>query len=448
LGKVNRTWAVVAKGSPRYRLHKQSRQAVVSLPLGDGTYKDCLLGAYDTPESRAEYARVLAEWEANGRTPPRPAAGGGSDLSVAEVILAYWQHVEVYYRKPHGTPTSEANNIKLALRPLRRLYGQTRAADFDGLALEAVRGQMIQEGRCRNRINRDLPRLKRMFKWAASRKLVPLAVYQHLVTVEGLRAGRSAAKETARVKPVPPATVEATVPHMTPQTAAMARLQLLTGMRPGEVIVMRGTDLEMSGKVWKYRAGSDKGEHGAHKTAWRGHDRVILIGPQGQEVLRPWLRPDLGEYLFQPREARAAFDAERRRNRKTRMTPSQAKRRPKRNPKKAPGERYTVSSYDYAIYRACRLAFPPPAPLARQEKETSKARQKRLTEEQKAAFVAWEKAHRRSANPLRHAKATEIRREAGLDAARVVLGRRSPQVTEVYAELDVMKAAEVMERLG
>ena len=49
---------------------------------------------------------------------------------------------------------------------------------------------------------------------------------------------------------------------------------------------------------------------------------------------------------------------------------------------------------------------------------------------------------------LRHAKATELRKEAGLDAARVVLGHRSPQITEVYAELDVTKAAAIMERLG
>jgi hypothetical protein len=49
---------------------------------------------------------------------------------------------------------------------------------------------------------------------------------------------------------------------------------------------------------------------------------------------------------------------------------------------------------------------------------------------------------------LRHTKATEIRRAVGLDAARAVLGHRSPAVTEVYAELDQTKAAEVMERLG
>jgi hypothetical protein len=49
-----------------------------------------------------------------------------------------------------------------------------------------------------------------------------------------------------------------------------------------------------------------------------------------------------------------------------------------------------------------------------------------------------------SATPRRR----EIRRAAGLDAARVVLGHRSPQITEVYAELDIGQAAEVMAKLG
>jgi integrase len=83
----------------------------------------------------------------------------------------------------------------------------------------------------------------------------------------------------------------------------MVRLQLLTGMRPGEVVAMRGLELEMTGPVWAYRPGSDAGPHGRHKTAHRGQPRVVLLGPRAQEVLRPWLRPNLQEYLFQPREA-------------------------------------------------------------------------------------------------------------------------------------------------
>jgi hypothetical protein len=63
-------------------------------------------------------------------------------------------------------------------------------------------------------------------------------------------------------------------------------------------------------------------------------------------------------------------------------------------------------------------------------------------------LAAWRQAHRWHPNQLRHAKATEIRREAGLDAARAVLGHRSPVITETYAEQDMATAAAVMERLG
>jgi len=432
---------------PRYRFHKQSGQAVVSLPRGDGTYHDVLLGPFDTPESRLEYARVIAEWEANGRQ-MLCRKGGATGLSLNEVILAYWQHAEGYYRHPDGTPTSEADNIRLALRPLKRLYGHTPAADFDSLGLEAVRDEMIRGGRCRSRVNRDISRVRRLFRWAAAKKLVPLSVHQGLATVEGLRAGRSEARETEPVRPVAEQVVEATLPHMRPQVAAMARLQLLTGMRPGEVVVMRGMDLEMTGKVWVYRPGNDAGPHGKHKTAYRGQARVILIGPRAQEVLRPWLRLNLREYLFQPREAMEHYRTGLRRNRKTPIAPSQARRQPKSRPKRAPGDRYRVSSYDHAVMGACDAAFPPPAPLARIYGETKKDWLARIGPEGVAEVKRWQKAHRWHPNRLRHTKATELRRELGLDAARAVLGHRSPQVTEVYAEIDVAKAAQAMERLG
>jgi integrase len=432
----------MSRRPPKYRCHKPSGQAVVTL---DG--HDYYLGKWQTPESLAEYDRLIAEWLANGRRMP-PCLGAAGGLSLNEVILAYWQHAEAYYRHPDGTPTSEADNIRLALRPLRRLYGHTTAVEFDSLALEALRDEMIRERHCRNRVNKDVDRVKRLFRWAAAKKLVSLSVHESLATVEGLRAGRSAARETAPVRPVAEPVVEETLPHMRPQVCAMVRLQLLTGMRPGEVTVMRGMDLEMTGKVWAYRPGSDAGPHGKHKTAHRGQSRVILLGPRAQEVLRPWLRLNLQEYLFQPREAMAQYRAELRRNRKTPLTPSQAGRGPKRKPRRAPGDRYRVSSYDHAVMDACDAAFPPPEPLARCEGETKKAWLDRIGAEGFSEVKQWRKAHRWHPNQLRHAKATELRREFGLDAARAVLGHRSPQVTEVYAELDLSRAAEVMGRLG
>ena len=53
-----------------------------------------------------------------------------------------------------------------------------------------------------------------------------------------------------------------------------------------------------------------------------------------------------------------------------------------------------------------------------------------------------------SPNRLRHSAATRLRKEFGLDAARVVLGHRSARVTEIYAELDLEKAREAIEEVG
>jgi hypothetical protein len=45
-----------------YRLHKQSGQGIVTLTDPIGMRKDYLLGNYDSPESRAEYVRIVSEW--------------------------------------------------------------------------------------------------------------------------------------------------------------------------------------------------------------------------------------------------------------------------------------------------------------------------------------------------------------------------------------------------
>ena len=48
------------KQVPSYRLHRQSGQAVVTV-YSNGGRKDVLLGRYGSPESKDEYARVLAQ---------------------------------------------------------------------------------------------------------------------------------------------------------------------------------------------------------------------------------------------------------------------------------------------------------------------------------------------------------------------------------------------------
>jgi hypothetical protein len=118
--------------TPSYRLHRPSGQAVVTL---DG--RDIYLGRYNSRESRAEYDRLIAEWLTNGRRLPTPASGSGTDLTINEVILTYLLSADSHYTKG-GRPTSEPRNIRLALRPLRQLYGHTFARDLGPLRLKTV----------------------------------------------------------------------------------------------------------------------------------------------------------------------------------------------------------------------------------------------------------------------------------------------------------------------
>ncbi len=250
------------------------------------------MGPWESAESKAEYARVLAELPANnGQIPPKAGAPTAPDLSVNEVILAFWRHAEQHYRHEDGNPTGETDNYREALHPLKALYGHTAARDFGPLALRAVREAMVKAGLSRGVVNACISRIRRVFKWAASFELVPPSVHEALRTVAGLQCGRSEAREGKGVKPVQVEVVEKTLPKMPSPVAAMARLQLLTGMRVGEVMVMRAIDLTTSGAVWTYNPGSHKNQH-------RGIVRVIHLGPQAQEVIRPFLTTNLEAYLF------------------------------------------------------------------------------------------------------------------------------------------------------
>jgi len=255
---------------PSYRRHKQSGQAVVTLTNGSGGRQDILLGKYGTAASHAEYARVIAEWEAAARSLSTPSAV--SDLSINELMAAFWKHAEQHYRRPNGTKTQELADFKLSLRPLKHLYGKTAAKQFGPLALKAVRQLMIegyehpkygpQRPLARGVINQRIGRIRRLFGWAVENELVFPSALHGLQSVRGLQKGRSPARETAPVRQVAVACVEAVLPYLRSQVAAMVQLQLLTGMRPGEVVVMRPIDLDTTGRVWLYRPGSDQGPEG------------------------------------------------------------------------------------------------------------------------------------------------------------------------------------------
>jgi hypothetical protein len=177
--------------TPSYRLHKPSGQAVATI---DG--RDHYLGKWNTPQSRAEYDRLIAEWLANGRRLSGPEASAG-DHTVTEVILAFDKYAERRY------PLSgrELESFRLALQPLRDLYGHTPVRNFGPKALKAVQQHMLELGWCRNVINRRIGRIKTVFRWAESEELVPASTSHALQTVRGLPKGMPGVRETSPTEP-------------------------------------------------------------------------------------------------------------------------------------------------------------------------------------------------------------------------------------------------------
>jgi integrase len=318
---------------PKYRLHKGRGQALVQVG-GRRVY----LGKYGSARSKEKYRRLVAEALTRKDLPASVRSnlpGGG--LSVKSVILAYWRYAKGYYRK-NGKLTGETDNIRAALRPVRRLYGSTPASDFGPDTLEVVQRKMLEDGLSRTGINGRISRIKRMFRWASKKKLVPKETYYGLKAVEGLQRGRFNVRETKPVKPVLDEHVAAVLSKVNPVMRAMIQVQELAGMRPQDIRNMRTCDIDMTGDVWVYKPWTHKMEH-------RGLTRRIAIGPRAQAILRPFLKPDQPtEYLFRPKEAVARVRAERREQRRTPMTPSQRARRPKTKPDRAPGSQYTKGS--------------------------------------------------------------------------------------------------------
>ncbi|MBX9628711.1 MAG: site-specific integrase [Gemmataceae bacterium] len=259
---------------------------------------------------------------------------------------------------------------------------------------------MADAGRSRKSINKDLGRLKRVFKWGVEEELIDAGVFHRLQAVEGLKKGQTSARETDRVPPVPVEHVDAVLPHLPPPVVAMVRFQLLTGTRPQEVCGIRPCEVsDRGGGVWAYVPA-------VHKTEHHDREKLILIGPRAQEVLKPWLDRSPTEYCFTPAESVAWMRARRRKQ----PGPTRQQEPPAGlNPK------YTRHSYRTAIQRACVRAKVP----------------------------VW------APNQLRHTRATQIRAAYGsIEAAGAVLGHAETNVAEIYAERDIALAARVMLEIG
>jgi hypothetical protein len=298
---------------PKYRLHRQSGQAVVTLrDPATGLRRDVLLGEHDTPASHAEYARVVQEWKDAGRVldaTPKPDALTPPDKRVARLLLDYIAAEQKRYGvQPEDPQPSNIVSIKVALRRCRRVAGGMDARAFGPRALTEVRDAMAAEGLARQHINRQVRQIVRAFSWGVSQERIPAEKVDAMKHLRPLQKGEQGTADKPRIKPVPVAHVEAVVGHLTPQVAAMVMLMRHTGMRPNEVVQMRVTDIDMSGKTWTYTPRK-------HKTQHHDIERYIPLGPKAQQIVAPFLvRRKLTAALFSPAEAEQWMRDKRRRS--------------------------------------------------------------------------------------------------------------------------------------
>lgn len=265
--------------SPKLQHHRATGQARVTI-----AGRDYYCGRWGSKEATAKYHRLLAEFfNGNGAAPIREGTPGGDAavssrdavqavtvspqgvhvttapptadlrLCVCDIAARYLLHAETYYRDVRGRKTSSYDGARMAVRALEP-YFDVPAVEFGPLRLQSMRALLVEQGRPRVTCNRLVKAVRRLFKWAASQELIPVATSDALATVDPLLAYRTAAPELPPVRPVSDDVLEATIAHLPNVVADMARLHRLTGARPSELCSMRPCDIDHSdAEVWEYR---------------------------------------------------------------------------------------------------------------------------------------------------------------------------------------------------
>lgn len=278
---------------PQLRKNGDGRAFSV-VPRSDGTR--VYFGRYGTDEAEKRYqawlSDVLAELATGEPEPQKSRSVTVAELAVKYLDWSVQNHSSGEYR----------NNCETIERLLAPRCGLSRARDFGPNDLRKFQLSLAAEQVgdaprfARSTVNNHVKRVRRFFRWCQSRELVPPGTVQELETVEVLKRGRSPARETEPVQPVPRAVWEATLPwlhlkaHLPIKT--MIQVQFWCGMRPGEVCSLRPCDIDRTHEVWLYRPQ-------AHKTAHHGKTLIKAIPPPAQSLLEPLLDGPADVPIFQ-----------------------------------------------------------------------------------------------------------------------------------------------------
>jgi integrase len=264
-------------------LHHKSKGLAYSSWVANGKRQWVYFGEWGSEEAKENYRRFCATWSASSASIAQPVASPRR-LFIAEFVDAWLDHCRVKYVK-FDRQTSEYHIQRSALSFLVSLYGSEFVHDFTLMKLETVRNAMIKEQFVRKTINGYVSRIIMSFRWGVGRKFVPPSVLHECENIEHLKSGRVNVPESKKVTSAPIKLVRLVQDHFrksesTAMLADMIELQLLTGMRPGDVCGMKFEDIDQSDDVWVYRVRDD-----VNKTAHMDKGRTVMLGPKAQAVL-------------------------------------------------------------------------------------------------------------------------------------------------------------------
>ena len=298
-------------------------------------------GAWGTPEADKAYKRFIAALLES----PTPRFGNdASDVLISELADGFVEHIEA-----QNMHKDDVRHYKTVIGYLAELYGELSVNEFSPKKLKVVRNQMVKVGTIsRPMINRYVSKIRSVFSWGVEEEIVNQSVVNALREVKELRRGEQGTFDNPPRKAVLQDVVERTLPFLPPMLRAMVMVLLATAMRPSEVFRMTVGNIDRTREhekgLWYYVLES-------HKTEDYIGQKEIPLGKPEQEALLPYLQGKKPtEAVFSPRTAMEERNAEKRANRKTKITPSQAERNRQRAAKpRRYNELYDENSFRKAI---------------------------------------------------------------------------------------------------
>lgn len=371
------------KWPPTITIHKASGQARIRV-----RGKDYYLGRPGTAEARREYARLLVELANHAE--PQPVA-----ISTTPTVVEVCAHFLRGAAQRYTTRGGQVIRFRRALDVVQEVHGTLAASVFGAVQLRDIQAAMAGRGWCANTVNRHIIRIRTAWRWLEEQdRLVPPGSWAALCVVSPLRANHPLYRPAPQRDRVTGLDAVRAVCRELPDVPRAALLLLFwTGARPGEICIMQAEDVDRA--TWVYRPKR-------HKNDWRGHDRLIPIGPKGRAVLLPWLDActEPTDYVFPPTPCR-------RRGAAGRLV-EHARDEYDRT------RCYTTTALDQAIRRSSRRAGCP-------------------------GFFAY---------LCRHTARMRLSRLAGDEAARAVLGQKDLSTTLGYGQLDAELARDAATRHG